>query len=56
VAELAKNRIIPINRQQFCRTLPYPIGALPEESQLVADLQALVKLYTDMFGSFGSDG
>ena len=27
---------------------PYPIGALPEESQLVADLQALVKLYTDM--------
>jgi hypothetical protein len=27
---------------------PYPIGALPEESQLVADLQALVKLYTDI--------
>ena len=25
---------------------PYPIGALPEESRLVADLQALVKLYT----------
>ena len=27
---------------------PYPIGALPEESQLVADLQALVKVYSDI--------
>jgi hypothetical protein len=27
---------------------PYSIGALPEESRLVADLQALVKLYTEI--------
>jgi hypothetical protein len=27
---------------------PYPIGKLPEEPQLIADLQVLLKLYTDI--------